>query len=81
MEAGTAVMLGLWAPFVLTGVRELALCTLFRAEGVNACVSIESMDVRELVRELSDVASVASRVAFVFLTLLRVVREVLTEGW
>ena len=54
MEAGTAVMLGLCVPFVLTGIRDLALCTLFRVEGVNVCMSIESMDVREL----SDAASV-----------------------
>jgi hypothetical protein len=53
--------------------------------GLAVCTSIESMDVRELVRELVDAALVVSVVGlfivFVLLALVRVIREVLTEGW
>jgi hypothetical protein len=53
--------------------------------GLDVCTSIESTDVRELMRELVNAVLVASGVglfvAFVLLALLHVIREVLTEGW
>jgi hypothetical protein len=49
--------------------------------GLDVCASIELTDVRELVDAALAVSGVGLFIVFVFLALLCVVREVLTEGW
>jgi hypothetical protein len=51
------------------------------SELLDVCASIESTGMSEFLDAAYTASAVEKFAVFVFLTLLRVVREVLTEGW